>query len=169
VITSTTSNWIKFEGGTRRIYGSPDSTKVALTPLGYYEEYKLNIFATDIALTFTNQSFYVIAVNYKPIIVNFSIPDVHLGSRFEYTINPLNLIDAENNVLTITAYEVNQTSLPFWITFNTISKSFSGAPLTSDLKKLYYIQLSVTDSINVPTTFDFTINVTNTIPNAPKT
>ncbi len=102
--------------------------------------------------------------NFVPY-VNTSIPNLTdtIGNSIMYTIPDTTFLDDDNETLTLTAKQSNGNELPDWLTFDSISNSFSG-----NHNEVGYIDIKVTatdtEGANVSdvfrlTTIDLPLNV----------
>ena len=96
--------------------------------------------------------------NFVPYVKN-PVPDQAAikGELFTFTISDTTFIDDDgNNTLTYSAKLTNGSPLPAWLTFNTISGTFSGTPeITGSLN----IRVTATDTAGAAASTNFKITV----------
>lgn len=121
-------------------------------------------FATRIALL--GLLLYAIAVPFSievyaaaPTVAN-AIPDqsATAGMDFSYTFPANTFNDSDNDALTYTAAQSDDTDLPAWLTFNATTRTFSGEPEESDVGTLMVKVTASDSSDSVSDTFDLVVN-----------
>jgi len=96
--------------------------------------------------------------NYIPYLAN-QIPDQKdsTGKYYSYTISDSIFVDDDgSNTLRYSAKQSNGSALPSWLTFDSLTRSFSGTPTVTGS---YNITVTATDSANVSTTCTFPLDV----------
>jgi hypothetical protein len=99
--------------------------------------------------------------NFVPYL-NYHIPDqpIQTGQLFTYTLPDSSFIDDDgNNTLTYSAALSNGNPLPAWLSFDPITKTFTGTP-TETINII--VMITATDSANTSVSCTFAINVTIT-------
>ncbi len=100
--------------------------------------------------------------NYLPYVLNL-IPDqtANKGEFFTFTIPDTTFIDDDgNNTLTYHAKLTNGTPLPAWLTFDTLTGTFSGTPLYLETLN---IKVTATDTAGAAVSTIFKITVTDPV------
>ena len=100
--------------------------------------------------------------NYLPYVLNL-IPDqtANKGEFFTFTIPDTTFIDDDgNNTLTYHAKLTNGTPLPAWLTFDTLTGTFSGTPLYLETLN---IKVTATDTAGAAVSTNFKIVVENPV------
>lgn len=105
--------------------------------------------------------------NFTPYI-NYQIPNqsIKVGSLFEYTMPDSTFIDDDgNNTLSYSAEQIYGNPLPGWLTFDTVSKTFSGTPPGASIVS---VKVTAKDSVNasIPCMFDIIVSTINGIENS---
>ena len=155
-------NWLTFNAATRTLSGAPDNN---------------NVGAIDVKITATDSSgssisdvfkLTVANVNDAPIVQN-AIADQSTtkNSAFNFTLasNTFSDIDIGDS-LTYLATLDNGNPLPTWLSFNPITRTFSGTPSNSDLGQVN-LKVTATDSTGASVSDIFKLTVNNTINNPP--
>jgi Ca2+-binding RTX toxin-like protein len=115
-------------------------------------------------------TFNVAAVNDSPVLVNLIADQIiKEDAQFGLNISSNLFIDVDSgDHLTFSAVLVNDAgeiigngSLPSWLSFNTITQTFSGIPLQGDIDT-YYVKVIATDTQNASVSEQFTLTITNT-------
>ena len=97
--------------------------------------------------------------NFVPYVLNL-IPDqtVIKGELFTYTIPDSTFIDDDgNNTLSYGAKLTNGNPLPTWLTFDTITATFSGTP---SIIETLFVKVTATDTAGAAVSTNFRITVT---------
>ena len=118
--------WLTFDSKGKMFCGYPQTA-------GTGDLYVL-IIVTDLAGNSITDTFIVSVVN-RPPFIQASIPDayLHVLESFNYTIPESSFADPDmNDVLTYSAITENAQELPGWLTFDKVSRTFSGIPGVSD-------------------------------------
>ncbi len=155
---------------------NPKKLEEPISKPGYNWEYGQFVSSDGKYLFFTSgglswQSYYTYWVKIDNIIdslkhTNFipyvysQIPDqsVSLGKQFTFTIPDSTFIDDDgNNTLTYSASLSDGAPLPSWLTFDAVSRIFSGIP---DSANNIIVKVAATDSANVSVVCTFSINIT---------
>ncbi len=96
----------------------------------------------------------ITAVNDAPVVATaISDQNAAVGVLFTYTVPTNSFTDADGDLLTWSA-----TSLPAWLSFNSVTHTFSGTPTTSDVGSAI-ITVTVKDPHLAATSDNFTITV----------
>ncbi|MFB2976907.1 FG-GAP-like repeat-containing protein [Microseira sp. BLCC-F43] len=121
---------------------------------------------TTYALSPATVNLTVNSVNDAPF-VNASIPinqTAAINSLYNFTFAADTFSDIDSgDSLTYTATNGNSNSLPNWLSFNPITRTFVGIPTNSDVGKMTVL-IKATDSANESTFASFNLNVTNPVP-----
>jgi hypothetical protein len=97
--------------------------------------------------------------NFSPYL-NYQIPtqSVKVGNLFGYTVPDSTFVDDDgNNTLSFSATQNDGNPLPAWLSFDTLTQTFSGTPTSAANIR---IKLSAKDSGNVIISCMFEINIT---------
>jgi predicted outer membrane repeat protein len=103
--------------------------------------------------------------NNDPVLANpIADQSATVDSLFVFQIPVNTFTDADGNTLTYTATQVGGAPLPAWLTFNSVSRSFTGTPTLADIGVLN-IRVTASDGQGgVNPTDDFTLTVTGNPP-----
>lgn len=100
--------------------------------------------------------------NYTPYL-NFQIPNQtdSVGFNYSYTFPDSTFIDDdENDTLTYTATLSNGNPLPAWLSFETITRTFSGTPTSLGN---YLLKVTATDTANAKASCIFNLKIINPV------
>lgn len=101
------------------------------------------------------------STNFVPYL-NYQIPAVsfQVGQLCNYTVPDSTFIDDDgNNTLTYSATLSNGNSLPAWLSFDPVTKTFTGTPTASGNLN---VKVTAKDSANISVSCTFAINITIT-------
>jgi alpha-tubulin suppressor-like RCC1 family protein/uncharacterized protein YpmS len=109
----------------------------------------------------------ITAVNDAPVLVN-PIPNriATEGTAYAYTVPSNTFVDVDSgDVLTYTATQENGSALPAWLSFDPLTRVFSGLPTNSDVGSIT-ITITATDGSaqSITDTFVLSVNNTNSAP-----
>jgi phospholipase/lecithinase/hemolysin/DNA-binding XRE family transcriptional regulator len=147
--------WLTFNSATRTFSGTPTNDNVG----------SLNVkVATDKAGASVNDIFVIAVenVNDAPIVANLiADQNAKQGTAFNFQIptNTFTDIDA-GDVLSYSATLENGNSLPSWLTFNSVTRTFSGTPTNDNVGNLN-VKAIATDKAGATVSDIFTITVEN--------
>ena len=150
-------SWLRFDSDTRTFSGTPLE---ADTP----NSHTIRITVRDASLsTFSTFTLNVAEVNDPPSSLSLMDQFAEVDEEFSYTIPAAT--DPEGNSVTYLASLDDGTSLPTWLTFNALTRTFSGTPGNSDAG---FLTIKVTASDNATptpgsTSSTFTLTVTSLI------
>ena len=151
--------------------GTNGSRSVQVTPIS-------NAFGTSDITVFVSDGDYtsttifmvtVTAVNDSPTLANAIIDQnsqEDVAFNFTFALNTFSDIDlTTGDVLTYSAKQTNNQSLPDWLSFNAGTRTFSGTPLNDDVA-LLSVRVTATDTqmASISDDFDIIINNTNDAP-----
>ena len=129
----------------------------------------INIKATDGAGENVTDSFDITVANTNdaPTLTNaIANQSATEDAAFSYTVPANTFADVDvGDTLTYSATQANGSALPTWLTFNAITRTFSGTPLNNDVGTLS-LKVMATDGTgeNVTDSFDITVANTNDAP-----
>ena len=109
-----------------------------------------------------NKNFSGVAVNDVPTIAN-AIADQSAtnDTAFIYAIPANAFIDVDaNDLLTYTATLANNSPLPSWLSFNAVTRTFSGTPLISDVGAIS-LKVTAIDGNSASVSDEFNLTVVN--------
>ena len=154
---SALPSWLSFNAATRTFSGTPLNQNVG--------NLNLKITATDIAGASATQNFDVVVQNTNdaPIVANAITAQTTLeDSIFSFTVpaNTFTDVDA-GDVLTYSTTLANGNALPSWLTFNVVTRTFSGTPLNEHVGNLN-LKLTASDIAGASATQNFNLPVQNT-------
>ncbi len=131
--------------------GTPDT-------LGIYQ-FDSDIVGQDRAVNDTVDMGCFEFYNYPPQFVP-NLPDVHLGQDvdFNYSISQLTVDSTAGDVLVYNAERLDEPAFPAWLSFNTLTGTFTGTPEITDLDTLQ-ISITVTDILHESITDTFTLYI----------
>ncbi|MBD1936287.1 putative Ig domain-containing protein [Microcoleus sp. FACHB-68] len=122
--------WLTFNPTTRTFSGTP--------PNGTASPLSINVLASDgnggsVVDTFN----LVVNVNNDPVVVN-PIADLNTleDSVFNFTLVETTFNDPDGDALTYSATQTGGAALPAWLTFNPVTRTFSGTPANGDVGNL---------------------------------
>ena len=133
-----------------------DETAGDITPDGLYMTYGRNNDLYWVSTSFIDSLKYT---NFRPYVKN-PIPDQEAikGELFAFTIPDSTFIDDDgNNTLTYVAKLINGNPLPSWLTFDTITATFSGIP---PIIQTLNIKVTATDTAGASASTNLKISVT---------
>jgi hypothetical protein len=133
-----------------------DETSGDITPDGLYMTYGRNNDLYWVSSGFVDSLRYT---NFLPYVMN-TIPNQTAikGQFFDYTIPDNTFIDDDgNNTLTYNAKLVDGNPLPGWLSFDTLTASFSGIPPALEV---LLIRVTATDTAGAPASTTIKITVT---------
>lgn len=105
-------------------------------------------------------------VNDAPVVVNaLSNQAVNENALFSHTIPANTFGDYEGDAMTYSAELANGDTLPTWLSFNAVTRTFTGTP-DNDAVGTLIIKVIATDTngASTPTTFNVTVNNVNNVP-----
>ncbi|PAX51879.1 putative Ig domain-containing protein [Brunnivagina elsteri] len=151
-------SWLTFNANTRTFSGTPTNSEVGSLNIKITATDKAGVTATDtFAITVAN-------TNDAPILGS-AIADQTAteGQPFNFTFpaNTFNDFDA-GDTLTYSAKLENGNTLPTWLTFDTVTRSFSGTP-TDTASGTYNLTITATDTAGATVADTFTLNVINVV------
>lgn len=109
---------------------------------------------------------HIKAVNDAPDVANaLSNQAVNENALFNHTIPANTFTDAEGDGMTYSAELANGDALPTWLSFNAMTRTFTGTPDNEAVGTLT-IKVIATDTngASTPTTFNVTVNNVNNVP-----
>lgn len=115
------------------------------------------------AVNAANVNLTVNAVNDAPTVNSAIASQTALTDRsYSFIFNANTFTDIEDSTLTYSASLTNGNPLPSWLSFDPLTRQFSGTPSSSDIGAIN-IKLTATDSDNLAISTNFNINVFNPI------
>ncbi|MEI7981148.1 MAG: putative Ig domain-containing protein [Bacteroidota bacterium] len=133
-----------------------DETSGDITPDGLYMTYGRNNDLYWVSSSFTDSLKYT---NFLPYVKN-TIPNqiAFKGQFFDYTIPDTTFIDDDgNNTLTYDANLIDGNPLPGWLSFDTLTASFTGTP---PITETLVIRVTATDTAGASASTTLKITVT---------
>jgi hypothetical protein len=142
-------SWLTFDATNYRLSGTPTTSDFGSITIRITVSDTLTTAYTD----------FILLVNRAPILLNpLANQLITAGNTFNYLFAVNTFFDADATALTYSATLSDATALPSWIIFNAPTRSFSGAPATSD-SGTYYITVTATDTMaSVNGTFSMIVN-----------
>ncbi|MGQ0557614.1 MAG: putative Ig domain-containing protein [Nitrospiraceae bacterium] len=149
-------SWLSFNPTTRIFTGTPDDAQVGTL--------NLTVTATDSGGLSATSSFALTVqnVNEAPTVANTLINQTVLEETplsIQMPANTFADLD-EGDTLTYSATLANGTELPTWLSFNPITRTFSGMPGNTDVGTLA-LTVTATDSGNLSVSTGFALTVQN--------
>jgi len=149
-------SWLTFDAVTRTFSGIPTNDNVGMLPL--------KVTATDLSGASVSNDFNVTIVNVNdvPVVVNPLADQTTLeDAAFSFTVpgNTFADIDA-GDTLTYSATLADGTALPSWLTFDPVSRTFSGIP-TNDNVGTLSLKVTATDAAGASVSNAFNVTVEN--------
>ncbi len=160
---STLPAWLSFDALTQTFSGTPDNDDVG--------SIDIEVTATDTGSLSVSDTFRVVInnVNDAPTLDN-AIGDqcIDEDASFSFTVPVDSFSDVDSvhgDALGFTATLADNSVLPAWLSFDELTRTFSGTPLNSDVGDID-IKVAVTDSEGetVNDTFTLTVNNVNDAP-----
>ncbi len=153
--------WLTFDAGTRTFSGTPANANVGTVAI--------TVRATDIAGAFVEDSFNITVANSNdaPTVAN-PIPNQNATENvplnFTFSINTFADPDV-GNTLSYSAQLAGGGALPGWLSFNALTRTFSGTPANADVGTVG-IDVIANDGNGgtVTDTFNITVGNTNDAP-----
>ena len=148
--------WLSFNSTTRTFSGTPVNSNVGTPALRMTATDTGNLSASDtFSLTVTN-------VNDAPTVANPIVDQTaHTGAAFTFTV-PTNIFaDVDlGDTLTYNATLADGGTLPAWLNFNSMTRTFNGTPSSGDTG-LVNIKITATDagSLSMSDLFDLTVTI----------
>ena len=150
--------WLRFNPQNGQFAGTPDNAQVG---------------ALQIRVTATNDAGLSVSVVFALTVANTNDSPVLalplIGQQateavaFSFGIPSSTFMDIDaGDVLTLSASLSNGAALPFWLTFNPITKTFSGTP-PSTAAGMLDIQVKATDSAGAFATASFTLDIAHVV------
>jgi uncharacterized delta-60 repeat protein len=150
--------------------GDPSNGAVSVSSDGTYTYTpRLNFFGTD-SFSFKvtdgksdsaiyTQTITISAINDSPVVAN-TLPDqvVRVGASVSFTVPVTTFRDVDNPTLIYSAKLVSGAALPSWLIFDTNTRTFSGAPTSSNIGTLSITVIASDGSLSAFDTFDLVIN-----------
>ncbi|MBE9257518.1 putative Ig domain-containing protein [Dolichospermum sp. LEGE 00246] len=149
-------NWLTFNSTTRTFSGTPTNDNVG----------NLNVkaIATDTAGVTVSDIFTITVenVNDAPVLSNALVDqNAKQGTAFNFQIPTNTFTDIDTgDVLTYSATLENGNALPSWLTFNSVTRTFSGTPTNDNVGSLN-VKVTATDKAGVNVSDIFTVTVEN--------
>ncbi|MEA5605512.1 putative Ig domain-containing protein, partial [Nostoc sp. UHCC 0252] len=149
-------SWLSFNAATKTFSGTPLNANVG--------SLNIKVTATDIAFAEVSDVFVLTVnnVNDPPEVANeIADQEATEDTVFNFTFSGNTFIDVDaGDSLTYTATLENGDLLPNWLSFNAVTKTFSGTPLNEDVANLN-IKVTARDILGVAVSDDFALTVKN--------
>ncbi|KPA13920.1 Dystroglycan-type cadherin-like domain protein, partial [Candidatus Magnetomorum sp. HK-1] len=150
-------DWLNFDPSSRTFTGTPLNADVGMI--------QIKVTATDQSLASIYDSFALTVnnTNDAPTLENAIIDqstDEDAVYSFTFDLNTFNDVDITDS-LTYAAIQLNNTALPFWLSFDANTRTFYGTPLNDDVG-VYQIKVTATDTSLTSATDIFVLTVDNT-------
>ena len=148
--------WLSFDAASRTFSGTPGNMNVG--------KLAIRVQATDTAGATVSDTFEIDVqnVNNAPT-VNLGVADQVAAedTRFSFTVaaNSFSDIDTDD-ALSLVATTTNGGALPSWLTFDALTRTFSGVPTNNDVG-LQAIKVTATDKAGATTSDVFNLTVAN--------
>jgi YD repeat-containing protein len=148
--------WLAFSGATRSFSGTPGSVDVG--------NLSIKVIATDTAGASASTAFTLAVggLNHAPVLAQ-PVSDQHVaqGEPLNFVIPAATFTDTDSgDSLTYAASLADGAVLPSWISFDAVSRTFTGTPANADVGALD-LKITATDSHGVSASDTFTLGVTN--------
>ncbi|OYY73521.1 MAG: hypothetical protein B7Y40_09150 [Gammaproteobacteria bacterium 28-57-27] len=148
--------WLSFDVATRTFSGTPDSQGT----------YSLRITAMDqgglSASDVFDLTIEAAIVNHTPVLdIALADQSATQGDVFSYSIDTNSFTDPDmGDTLSYSATLADGSALPTWLSFDAVTRTFSGTP---DGQGVYSLRLTATDQggLSASDNFDLTVNTTN--------
>jgi len=145
--------FIQFNPQTRQFNFTPQS--------GDQNRYAIEVIGND-GTKNTSTTFQLVIPNHPPISQNLLEDQLAFsGILFDYSFGASSFSDLDNDTLTYTANVVGTSSLPIWLSFNSLERRFNGVPVS---KNIFPIQVSAADGHGGIAASTFTLTIPNTAP-----
>ena len=106
-----------------------------------------------------SNSFVVDAVNDAPTILESLLPRTSTETQnFSYTVPASIFTDIDGDVLTYTASLADNSSLPSWLSFDAVTRTFSGTPSLTDAGVLSIKVIANDGQLSANQVFTLTVN-----------
>lgn len=151
-------SWLTFNSSSRMFDGTPENADVAV--------YLIKVTATDTSSEAVSDTFALTVINVNdPPVLSTNIPDQYATEDilFDFTFNAGTFEDDDTihgYSLSYSATKDDGTALPLWLTFNSITRNFTGTPLNEDVGSLS-IRVTATDTSYEAITDTFTLTIQN--------
>ena len=156
-------SWLGFDAATRTFTGMPDDAEVGTLDLKVMATDTGNLSVSDVfTLTVTN-------VNEVPTVVSsLANQQATEDTAFSFTVPESTFVDvdqAHGDTLTYGASLAGGGNLPAWLSFDPLTRTFSGIPLNSEVGSLALMVTATDhDSLSASTGFTLTIQNVNDAP-----
>ncbi|MFZ4650353.1 MAG: putative Ig domain-containing protein [Rubrivivax sp.] len=156
---SALPTWLTFNAATRTFSGTPANGDV-----GHFD---VKVTARDVSgeQVFDEFRITVANTNDAPTLANSIADQAATEDQIFTFVVPANTfadIDAPyGDTLTYTATKADGTALPSWLTFNAVTRTFSGTPANGDVG-FFDVKVTATDGSGMLVTDDFRLTVANT-------
>jgi Ca2+-binding RTX toxin-like protein len=153
---SALPSWLTFNPTTMTFSGTPANEDVG--------DLSLRVTAIDTAGANVSDDFNVTVQNVNdPPIVAYPIKDrtIPEDAVFNFTIPANTFADVDlGDTLTYSATKADGTALPSWLSFDPVTRTFSGTPANEDVGALS-VRVTATDTSGASVFDDFNVTVTN--------
>ncbi len=154
---SALPSWLTFSAATRTYSGMPLNGNVG--------NLSIKVTATDLASASATQNFNLTVQNTNdaPIVANTILAQSVLeDSVFTFTVPSSTFTDVDvGDTISYTAALADGNALPTWLSFNAITRTFTGTPLNEQVGNLS-LKLTVTDIAGASASQNFNLTVVNT-------
>ncbi|ACT11526.1 MULTISPECIES: putative Ig domain-containing protein [Pectobacterium] len=156
---SSLPSWLTFNPATGTFTGTPGNADVGILSI------KVTATDTTNASVSTTFSLTVTNVNDAPIVAT-PIPaqSVAQDGSLSFTVPAGTFTDPDGDTLSLSATLANGSALPGWLTFNSVTGTFSGTPGNADVGTLSIKVIANDGNASVSTTFSLTITNVNDAP-----
>ena len=148
--------WLSFNGQTQTFSGIPARSDIGTI--------NITVMAKDTSLAAVSDTFAltVLYINHAPELANAIVNQTINEDQFYLWIIPqTTFIDEDNDILTYTASLIEGITLPSWLSFDPITREFSGTPGNADIGMIT-ISVTVNDTSMISAATSFMITVVNT-------
>jgi methionine-rich copper-binding protein CopC len=170
---TTGLNWANDPDGDPVTYAKASDPAHGTVSVGTSDRYTYvpnpNFFGTDsfthtVSDTKGASSTYTVTITVNPLndapVLALPLADqgISAGSAFSYTLPVNAFTDVESAVLTYSASQANDTSLPSWLAFNAATRTFTGTPASANLGTVSVKVTASDGSLSVSDTFDLVVS-----------
>ncbi len=151
-------SWLQFGRNSRTFVGIPDAADI--------DTLSMVITVSDNRGGQVQLSFSIAVLANLPPLLNDTIPDqvAAVGLPFTYTVDSALFSDTEGDTLTIQVVPESDALFPEWLSFDRITRSLRGTPLSNEDADSIVVVVSATDTLGATTSTKFNLTILTNSP-----